>query len=56
MSERTGVVWYRSFYWRIGVSFVVLVVVVLVAQSVFFGYWLARSNANDTDTRRTTGR
>src|SRR6266542_1416870 len=40
--------WYRSFYWRIGVSFVVLVVVVLVAQSVFFGYWLARSNFEDT--------
>ena len=28
--------WYRSFYWRIGISFVVLVVVVIVAQSVMF--------------------
>jgi two-component system OmpR family sensor kinase len=40
---------WRSFYWRIGVSFVVLVVFVLVAQSVFFGYWLARSNAADPE-------
>jgi two-component system OmpR family sensor kinase len=40
--------WYRSFYWRIGVSFVVLVVVVLVAQSVFVGFWLARANVEDT--------
>jgi signal transduction histidine kinase len=48
-SPEVAVAWYRSFYWRIGVSFVVLVVVVLVAQSVFFGYWLARSNANDPE-------
>jgi len=39
------VAWYRSFYWRIGVSFVLLVAVVLLLQSAFFGYWLARSNA-----------
>src|SRR4029453_18103829 len=36
--------WYRSFYWRIGLSFVILVVVVLVAQSAMFGYNVARSN------------
>jgi signal transduction histidine kinase len=34
--------WYSSFYWRIGISFVVFVVVVLVAQSLMVGY--ARSN------------
>jgi hypothetical protein len=34
--------WYSSFYWRIGISFVVFVVVVLVAQSFMVGY--ARSN------------
>ncbi len=28
--------WYRSFYWRIGISFVVLVVGVIVVQSVMF--------------------
>jgi two-component system sensor histidine kinase BaeS len=36
--------WYRSFYWRIGVSFVVLVVVVLTAQSAWFNYIMARTN------------
>ena len=36
--------WYRSFYWRIGLSFVVLVVVVLAAQSAMFNYIMARSN------------
>jgi hypothetical protein len=47
--RETVVNWYRSFYWRIGVSFVVLVIVVLVAQSLFFGYWLARANLEDTE-------
>ena len=28
--------WYRSFYWRIGISFLVLVVGVIVVQSVMF--------------------
>jgi signal transduction histidine kinase len=34
--------WYSSFYWRIGVSFVVFVVVVLAAQGLMVSY--ARSN------------
>jgi signal transduction histidine kinase len=36
--------WYRSFYWRIGLSFVVLVVAVLAAQSAMFNFIMARSN------------
>jgi HAMP domain-containing protein len=36
--------WYRSFYVRIGFSFVVFVVAVLVAQSAIFGYLIARAN------------
>jgi signal transduction histidine kinase len=36
--------WYSSFYWRIGVSFVVLVIVVLVAQSVMFSFLVRRSS------------
>jgi signal transduction histidine kinase len=36
--------WYQSFYWRIAVAFVVFVVAVIVAQSVIFGYLLARSS------------
>jgi signal transduction histidine kinase len=38
--------WYSSFYWRIAVSFVVLVIVVLAAQSVMFSYLLARNEAS----------
>src|SRR5215475_14151469 len=30
--------WYSSFYWRIGISFVVSVIVVLVAQGLMVGY------------------
>ncbi len=36
--------WSRSFYWRIAVSFVVLVIGVLVAQSLVFSYMMARSS------------
>ena len=36
--------WYQSLYWRIGLSFVVLVVVVLVTQSAVFNFVMARSN------------
>jgi signal transduction histidine kinase len=35
--------WYRSFYVRIGFSFVVFVVAVLAAQSAIFGYIMARN-------------
>ena len=34
--------WYRSFYFRIGFSFVVFVVAILAAQSAIFSYVLAR--------------
>lgn len=37
--------WYSSFYWRIAISFVVFVVVVLVAQSIMFSYMMARSGS-----------
>ena len=36
--------WYGSFYWRIGVSFIVFLIVVLVAQSLMFSYMLMRSS------------
>jgi hypothetical protein len=42
ISPTRRVRWYTSFYWRIAISFVVFVVVVLVAQSLMVGY--ARSN------------
>jgi signal transduction histidine kinase len=41
--------WRRSLYWRIGITFVALVLVVLVVQSVMFGYILVRANLQDPD-------
>ena len=41
-SPARAVRWYSSFYWRIGISFVVFVVVVLAGQSLMVGY--ARAN------------
>jgi two-component system, OmpR family, sensor kinase len=34
----------RSFYWRIGISLVVFVIVVLTAQSLMFSYMMSRPN------------
>jgi signal transduction histidine kinase len=34
--------WYGSFYWRIGISFVVFVIVVLVGQGLMVGYARSR--------------
>ncbi|MEO5822670.1 MAG: HAMP domain-containing sensor histidine kinase [Vicinamibacteraceae bacterium] len=38
-----GVIWYRSFYWRIAIGFVATVAVVLVLQAALF-VWLASTN------------
>ena len=38
--------WFSSFYWRIGLSFVVFVIVVLVAQSIMVSYLAARSDGS----------
>ncbi len=35
-------VWYRSFYWRIAASFILLVVLVLIAQNAIFSVILTR--------------
>jgi two-component system, OmpR family, sensor kinase len=39
--------WFRSFYWRIAMSFVIVMLAVIVAQSLMFGYMIARWNAQD---------
>src|SRR5438093_133058 len=41
-TEPRGGRWYRSFYFRIGFSFVIFVVIVLVAQSIMFSYLMSR--------------
>ena len=32
--------WFRSFYWRIAMSFVIVMLAVIVAQSLMFGYMM----------------
>jgi two-component system, OmpR family, sensor kinase len=39
--------WYRSFYWRIGITFVAFVVVILITQGLVLSYVIPRSNAQD---------
>jgi signal transduction histidine kinase len=50
--------WYRSFYWRIASSFIALVVIVLVGQSLMFSYLLTRPQGafapGDPNTSATT--
>ena len=40
--------WYSSLYWRIGVSFVVFLVVVILTQRLMFTYAIARGGVGDT--------
>ena len=39
--------WFRSFYWRIAASFVLVMLAVIVAQSLMFGFMIARWNTQD---------
>jgi two-component system OmpR family sensor kinase len=39
--------WYRSFYWRIGITFVAFVVVILITQGLILSYVIPRTNAQD---------
>src|SRR5688572_16755368 len=39
--------WYRSFYWRIGITFVAFVVVILITQGLVLSYVIPRTNAQD---------
>jgi two-component system, OmpR family, sensor kinase len=39
--------WFRSFYWRIAASFVLVMLAVIAAQSLMFGFMIARWNAQD---------
>jgi signal transduction histidine kinase len=42
-TARNGSRWYSSFYWRIGISFVVFLIAVIAAQGVMFSFVLART-------------
>jgi two-component system sensor histidine kinase BaeS len=39
--------WFRSLYWRIAVSFVLVMLAVIAAQSLMFSYMISRWNAQD---------
>src|SRR6266853_3817340 len=44
-ADRHRARWYRSVYFRIGFSFVVFVVAVVIAQNAIFGYVVSRTAA-----------
>ena len=39
--------WYRSFYWRIGITFVAFVTVILVTQGLILSYAISSEDAQD---------
>nr|MBA3641028.1 hypothetical protein [Acidobacteriota bacterium] len=39
--------WYRSFYWRIGITFVAFVVVLLVTQGLILSYMISSADAQN---------
>ena len=47
MAASPNLAWYSSFYWRIGVTFVAFVVVILVTQGLILSYVIPRTNAQD---------
>jgi len=47
MAPSPNLSWYRSFYWRIGITFVAFVVVILITQGLILSYVIPRTNAED---------
>ena len=47
MSAPPSVAWYRSFYWRIGITFVAFVVVILITQGLILSYVISSDDAQD---------
>jgi two-component system, OmpR family, sensor kinase len=39
--------WYRSFYWRIGITFVAFVVVILITQGLILSHTISSNDAQD---------
>ena len=46
MAAPPNLAWYRSFYWRIGITFVAFVVVFLITQGLILSR-IPRDNAED---------
>ena len=47
MAASPNLAWYRSFYWRIGVTFVAFVVVILLTQGLILRQIISREDAQD---------
>jgi signal transduction histidine kinase len=47
MAASPNLAWYRSFYWRIGVTFVAFVVVILLTQGLILTYTISSEDAQD---------
>jgi signal transduction histidine kinase len=47
MATSPNLAWYRSFYWRIGITFVAFVVVILITQGLILSYVISSEDAQD---------
>lgn len=47
MAALPNLAWYRSFYWRIGVTFVAFVVVILITQGLILSHIISSEDAQD---------
>jgi two-component system, OmpR family, sensor kinase len=47
MAASSNLAWYRSFYWRIGVTFVAFVVVILITQGLILSYVISSEDTQD---------
>ena len=47
MAASPNLAWYRSFYWRIGITFVAFVVVILITQGLILSYVISSEEAQD---------
>jgi signal transduction histidine kinase len=47
MAASPNLAWYRSFYWRIGITFVAFVVVILITQGLILSYVISNEDAQD---------
>src|SRR5688500_15338747 len=47
MAASPNLAWYRSFYWRIGITFVAFVVVILITQGLILSQIISSEDAQD---------
>jgi signal transduction histidine kinase len=47
MPASPHIAWYRSFYWRIGITFVAFVIAILITQGLILSYVISSEDAQD---------